>query len=559
MSTTAIPGAMAREDERITAEDPLCAAFARDGFLPPVPLFTRRACKRVATYLHGTEYPAPADWAKGRAVHERFLYEVATDPGLIHLVTTLLGPDVVLWGASAVRRTPGAVHPWHSDIESSHPGGRCVTAWIGIDHTTRDSALAVISRSHRLGRTVQEAQQTAGLRRGEVTPDLLLEIARADQPEAMLVQPDMADGDALLFDGRLWHGSHNTRRRGARLALLLQFAAADDPIRIPDLSQLNWPFRFRSAPRPPAILVAGTDATARNRLVSPPPPLSTGDPMVGTVVHSFALPVDAPAKPWQPFPAFRGPTTSVADMSCHASVLAPGHSPHPPHAHIEEELLVSLHGEVELIIASGPSDPMPRRETLRPGSFVYYPAWQHHTIRNAGPGPAAYLMLKWRGSGVARSATLGTVVQRLESSPVAEAPRPRTMHRLLDGSTGWLGALHAHVTELQPDAGYAAHVDAYDVAIVVLSGTVESVGARVGPQSVLYFAAGEPHDMRNVGSEPARYLVFEFHATGGVPAAAVRGSRAAMAARLVRGGARVARALARRMGVSSLHSRVAPR
>jgi hypothetical protein len=28
---------------------------------------------------------------------------------------------------------------------------------------------------------------------------------------------------------------------------------------------------------------------------------------------------------------------------------------------------------------------------------------------------------------------------------------------------------------------------------------------------VIYFAAGEKHGMRNVGSEPARYLVFEFH------------------------------------------------
>lgn len=30
--------------------------------------------------------------------------------------------------------------------------------------------------------------------------------------------------------------------------------------------------------------------------------------------------------------------------------------------------------------------------------------------------------------------------------------------------------------------------------------------------SVIYYQAGEPHGMRNVGRQPARYLVFEFHA-----------------------------------------------
>jgi hypothetical protein len=28
---------------------------------------------------------------------------------------------------------------------------------------------------------------------------------------------------------------------------------------------------------------------------------------------------------------------------------------------------------------------------------------------------------------------------------------------------------------------------------------------------VIYYSAGESHGLRNIGSEPARYLVFEFH------------------------------------------------
>jgi mannose-6-phosphate isomerase-like protein (cupin superfamily) len=96
--------------------------------------------------------------------------------------------------------------------------------------------------------------------------------------------------------------------------------------------------------------------------------------MVETAIHTFALPVGEaqPAKPWQVFNSFRGPTRTCTDMSCHASVLVGGHVPHPPHHHVEEELLIPLHGEVELTIPRGPSDASPRKERLRPGSFVYY-------------------------------------------------------------------------------------------------------------------------------------------------------------------------------------------
>ena len=139
--------------------------FIEDGFVGPLQVLTPAECRRVATYLRRGEHPAPAEWEKGRAVHERIVYELAVQPVLLSRVTALLGPDVVLWGASAVFRGPGEVHPWHSDFESSAPDGRFVTAWIGLEHTSRDSALQLISHSHRVGKTVQELRLERGLRR----------------------------------------------------------------------------------------------------------------------------------------------------------------------------------------------------------------------------------------------------------------------------------------------------------------------------------------------------------------------------------------------------------
>ncbi|HEX6107604.1 MAG TPA: cupin domain-containing protein [Gemmatimonadales bacterium] len=501
---------------RAPTADPadLAASFARDGFFGPFRLFTAAECERIAGYLSREDHPPAPDWHKGRAATERFLYELATTPALLRLVTALLGEHVVLWGVAGVRRRPGAVHPWHSDIESCDPEGRFVSAWIGIEHTSRESALQLLTRSHRMGMTVQEARHARGWPREGTDPERMLALVRETEPEAALVQPDMTNGDALLFDGRLWHGSDNTRKEGRRLALLLQYAAADQPVRIPDPTRRDWPFRSFSTPLPPVILVSGSgNGGGVNRLVPPPAPDGAVRPAVSTVIHRFVLPA-APEEPWTRVPAFRGPTRTLARMACHASVLAPGHSPHLPHAHGDEELLIPLRGDVELVIARAPDDPAPKIEPLGPGAFVYYAAGQHHTIRNSGTEPAAYVMFRWHGPPVEGGPAMDTAIVRYVQEPADAGQAATRRQALLRGPTGCLGQLRSHLTVLQPGAGYEPHVDAYDVGIVLLSGRVETLGEEVAPPAVVYYAAGEPHGMRNVGDEPARYLVFEFRGPG---------------------------------------------
>lgn len=495
------------------ATDDRRATFERNGYLGPVGLLDQAECRRLVDYLGRRDLPEPAVWSKGRAVHERYLFDIATQPAILDRVSDLLGDDVLLWGVSAVRRKPRDVHPWHSDIESSAQTGGFVSVWIGLEHTSRDSALQLIRASHHSGTSVQEARAGHGIGRDDATPNVLVQFARDRAPDAELVEPEMTDGDGIFFDGRLWHGTDNRSRSGERLALVLQFAGAGLPVRIPDWSKLDWPFRLRDEPRPPVILVRGSDRSGSNTLV-PPPPLPPADASpLRTATHAFDLRLHdpEPEKPWQPFPAFRGPTRTCADMSCHASVLAAGHSPHPPHAHVEEELLIPLRGEVELVIPNGPFDTEPRTERLRPGSFVYYPAWQHHTIRNPGHGSVAYLMFKWRTAAWGTEDALGTEVVHFEDVAPPEGARAFWTSPLLDGPTGCLGKLHAHATVLAPGAGYEPHEDAYDVAIVMLEGTVEALGREVGQRSVVYCSAGEPHGMRNVGIGPARYVVFELH------------------------------------------------
>jgi quercetin dioxygenase-like cupin family protein len=207
---------------------------------------------------------------------------------------------------------------------------------------------------------------------------------------------------------------------------------------------------------------------------------------------------------------YRGATTNVGFLSCHVSALAHGHSPHPPHSHPEEEILMMLAGEGDLILPE--MSPGHDKLRIRPGEFVYYPANFSHTLRAASQQPANYLMFKWRGNSMLRSGRLA--FRHFDPSKFAAAPQNGSgchFGLIFEGATRWLSKLHAHITTLAPGAGYEPHVDIHDVAIVVLKGDVEALGRRVGPHGIIYFAAGDPHGMRNSGPEAAQYVVFEFH------------------------------------------------
>jgi mannose-6-phosphate isomerase-like protein (cupin superfamily) len=488
--------------------------FKREGFLAPVPLLTPSECSAVREHLRAP-CPLPADWAKGRAATDWVMADLGASPRILELLTPLLGEDIVLWGCSLVRRGPGKRHPWHVDIETSDPCGRFVSAWIGLENTSRRSGLELIAGSHH-AKTIQEIQHAHGLHRGDAATEKVLAWAREQNPDARLIEPQLVDGEAVLFDGRLWHASQNVCRR-TRTALLLQFASANSPVQMLDPTDFEWPFRFVPAPRPAAILVQGTSTGRANRLVPAPARISKErTPMLSSSIRSFALPLkEREGGGWQPHHLFKGSTRILDQMSCHAAVLSGGQCPHPPHVHRDEELLIVLDGEPELVIADRPSADGARIERVSPGTFSYYPAGQHHTIRNPGATPVTYLMFKWHVAGAQRSGEpLGTTLFRYSLADPEAAQGGWTIRKLFEQPTSLLRRLHCHTSWLAPGAGYEPHVDAYDVAILLLKGQVESLGRTVEPMSVIYYPAGEKHGIRNIGHEPARYLVFEFHGAG---------------------------------------------
>jgi mannose-6-phosphate isomerase-like protein (cupin superfamily) len=402
----------------------------------------------------------------------------------------------------------------------------------------------MITTSHQFRQSIQEVRHLAGVQRDDASTDDILRWARERNNASKLVTPEMADGEALFFDGWLWHASHNTGNK-IRTALLLQYSTPDTPIRIPDPNNFEWPFKTLQYPKPPCIMVSGSDHFGVNRIV-PPPASHDGLETYGLTnqIYSIDIPLASDEKTgWKPYPIFRGATPNLQGLTCHASALMPGHTPHPPHQHREEEILILLKGDAEVTLPDLAAKGLATAIRLKPGEFVYYPAWFYHTITARGESPANYLMFKWYnknggmaeqpspsfgrrrgqkgGTAFAKAMAVedGGTERKLKYGKYSTADYFNSVsaeklfftQHVFQAPTDCLHALQCHTSTILPGGGYEAHSDAHDVAIVVLKGEVETLNTRVGPNSVLFFPAGHLHDMRNPTEQIAEYLVFEFH------------------------------------------------
>ncbi|MCK5216090.1 MAG: hypothetical protein KAR05_12150, partial [Candidatus Omnitrophica bacterium] len=144
--------------------------------------------------------------------------------------------------------------------------------------------------------------------------------------------------------------------------------------------------------------------------------------------------------------------------------------------------------------------------------FVYYPADWAHTLETTSEEPAHYMMFKWYAPEMKTGAHLEyksfQIFGSSNTKEVKEGFQPKLM---FEGQTAYLRKFHCHTSTLTPGAGYEPHKDDYDVIMVVLEGEVETLGQRVGPYGAIFYAAGEPHGIRNPGDVVASYIVFEFH------------------------------------------------
>jgi XRE family transcriptional regulator, regulator of sulfur utilization len=87
------------------------------------------------------------------------------------------------------------------------------------------------------------------------------------------------------------------------------------------------------------------------------------------------------------------PTATLDELEIHITTLNPGETPHAPHRHPDEELLIVKEGTVESLVNG-------ELKRVGPGSVIFQAANQLHSIRNVGSTPATYHVIKWNSPGM---------------------------------------------------------------------------------------------------------------------------------------------------------------
>jgi XRE family transcriptional regulator, regulator of sulfur utilization len=86
------------------------------------------------------------------------------------------------------------------------------------------------------------------------------------------------------------------------------------------------------------------------------------------------------------------PTATLDELEIHITTLMPGETPHPPHQHPAEELLIVKEGTVESLVNG-------QLKRVGPGSIVFQASNQMHSLRNVGETPATYHVIQWKSPG----------------------------------------------------------------------------------------------------------------------------------------------------------------
>lgn len=93
---------------------------------------------------------------------------------------------------------------------------------------------------------------------------------------------------------------------------------------------------------------------------------------------------------------FQAPTATLDELECHVTTLNPGATPHAPHQHPDEELIIIKEGTVESLVNG-------QLQRVGPGSVIFQAANQLHSIKNVGSTPATYHVIKWNSPGMLKN------------------------------------------------------------------------------------------------------------------------------------------------------------
>jgi len=114
---------------------------------------------------------------------------------------------------------------------------------------------------------------------------------------------------------------------------------------------------------------------------------SNGKPVMHSCFFNWADLKVVPTKQGERRAVFDAPTPILADLECHITTLNPGESPHPPHKHPDEELMIIKDGTLEALQGD-------KTNIVTTGGLIFEASNEFHGLKNVGSTPATYYVIK---------------------------------------------------------------------------------------------------------------------------------------------------------------------
>src|SRR6478672_11829768 len=97
--------------------------------------------------------------------------------------------------------------------------------------------------------------------------------------------------------------------------------------------------------------------------------------VMGSTIFDWTSLTEAPNKTGTVRKVVQAPTATLDELEIHITTLNKGETPHPPHQHPDEELVIIKEGTVESLVNG-------QLKRVGPGSIIFQASNQMHSIRN---------------------------------------------------------------------------------------------------------------------------------------------------------------------------------
>lgn len=233
-------------------------SLSRDGFIAPLEFCSPDQASLIRDYLdtHVLKVKSgisSCGFVKSRHLDDYVAYSIGAHQAIVDRVSTLLGPNIVLWRSQFFIKNPGDKEiPWHHDANFLPIApAENVSAWVALDPADdENSCLQFLPGSHK-----KSFSHVSSLPNMAFPKMVELDAGYSARAVSVPLKP----GQFVIFSDRVLHHSNPNTSCRRRLGFALRYTHPG--VRI-DLHLTN--------PGQYGIVVKGTDTHRINQYLNPP-------------------------------------------------------------------------------------------------------------------------------------------------------------------------------------------------------------------------------------------------------------------------------------------------